>query len=62
MPEATAGEQLTLFAPEAAERRARQEKLERTMDDLRARYGRDIVSFASGHTETARDITGGEET
>ena len=61
VPEEAAGEQLTLFAPEAAERRARQEKLERTMDDLRARYGRDIVSFASGRTGTARDLTGRKE-
>ena len=38
-----AAEQLGLFAPEEPARRDKTEKLERVMDDLRARYGRDAL-------------------
>ena len=39
-----AAEQLGLFAPEEPARRDKTEKLERVMDDLRARYGRGAVT------------------
>ena len=47
VPEEEAGEQLDLFTPQAAVRRGKQEKLERTMDGLRKKYGRDAVLPAS---------------
>ena len=39
-----AAEQLDLFDPQAPLRRGKAEKLERTMDALRAKYGHDILS------------------
>ena len=42
-----AGEQLDLFARDAAPRRDRLERLGHTVDELRARFGRDAVGLAS---------------
>lgn len=61
LPEEEAGEQLDLFAPASAARRRRQEKLERTMDALRARYGGDMIGFAADRTPTARSLRGEEQ-
>ena len=61
LPEEEAGEQLNLFAPQAAERRQRQEKLERTMDQLRDRYGKNVIGYAWRRTQTAREIAGDQE-
>ena len=55
-----AGEQLDLFTPQAAVRRGKQEKLERTMDALRDRYGPHVIGYASRQTQTAREIAGDE--
>jgi DNA polymerase-4 len=60
LPEDQAGVQMDLFAPEKARRREKEEALERTMDRLRAKYGRGVVGFASDHTQTARGIAGVE--
>ena len=60
VPEEEAGEQLDLFAPQAAQQRQRQEKLERAMDQLRDRYGADVIGYASHRTPTARQIAGDE--
>ena len=61
IPEDEAAEQLDLFLPRAAGRRARQEKLERTLDQLRARYGKGMLGYAGRRTEKARTVTGEEE-
>ena len=61
LPEEEAGEQLDLLAPGAAHRRARQEKLERAMDQLQDRYGRGVIGYGSRQTKAARDIAGDEE-
>lgn len=61
LPEEEAGEQMNLFAPQAAERRERQEKLERTMDQLQDRYGKNVIGYAWRRTQTAREITGDQE-
>ena len=58
LPEDQAGDQMDLFAPQASAKREKQEKLERTMDQLRERYGRDMLRFASRETDTAREIAG----
>ena len=58
LPEDEAGDQMDLFAPQASAKREKQEKLERTMDQIRARYGRDMIRFASRETDTAREIAG----
>ena len=60
LPEEEAGEQMDLFAPQAARQRQRQEKLERAMDQLRDRYGNDVIGYASHRTPTARQIAGDE--
>ena len=61
LPEEEAGEQLDLLAPQASARRAKQEKLERAMDQLQDRYGRAIIGYASRQTQAARAIAGDEE-
>lgn len=61
LPEEEAGEQLDLFHPEAARRREKQETLEKTMDQLKERYGKAVVGFASQGTRAARTITGEPE-
>jgi len=61
LPEDEAAEQMDLFVPQSVQRRDRQEKLERTMDQLRARYGKGMVGFAGGQTHAAKAITGEEE-
>jgi DNA polymerase-4 len=58
LPEDQAGDQMDLFAPQASAKREKQEKLERTMDQIRERYGRDMIRFASRETDTAREIAG----
>ena len=58
LAEEEAAEQMDLFLPDGAERRDRQEKLERTMDELRARYGKGIVGYAARNTAAARAIVG----
>ena len=60
LPESEAGEQLNLFAPQAAQRRENQEKLERTMDQLREKYGKNVIRYASGQTPAARAAAGQE--
>ena len=60
VPEEEAGEQLDLFTPQAAVRRGKQEKLERTMDALRDRYGPHVIGYASRQPQTAREIAGDE--
>lgn len=60
LPEEEAGEQMDLFAPQAVWQRQRQEKLERAMDQLRDRYGTDVIGYASHRTPTARQIAGDE--
>ena len=60
VPEEEAGEQLDLFTPQAAVRRGKQEKLERTMDALRDRYGPHVIGYASRQTQTAQEIAGDE--
>lgn len=58
VPEDEAGEQMDLFLPQAAYRREKQEKLERAMDQLRDKYGTDVIGYASSQTRTAREIVG----
>lgn len=60
LPEEEAGDQMNLFAPQAARRREKQEKLERTMDQLREKYGTNVIRFASRGTPAARSLTGAE--
>ena len=46
LPAAEAGEQLDLLSPAAYPRRQKVEKLERAMDNIRRKYGRDAISPA----------------
>ena len=46
VPEGESAEQLDLFQADAAPRRERREKLERTMDAIRAKYGGDAIQSA----------------
>lgn len=46
VPAAEAGEQLSLLTPDAAPRRAKVEKLERAMDGIRGKYGKNAISPA----------------
>ena len=46
VPAEQAGEQLDLLSPDAAPRREKVEKLERAMDGIRGRFGRDSISPA----------------
>jgi len=46
MPACEAGEQLDLFAPGAGERRDKVEKIERTMDGIREKFGRGAIVIA----------------
>ena len=46
IPEKEAGEQLDLFQPHSSQKHDKQEKLEHTMDHLRSKYGKTIISFA----------------
>ena len=56
-----AAEQLGLFAPEEPARRDRAEKLERVMDGLRARYGRDAVTTGRLTPKPEEEREEGEE-
>ncbi len=47
LEEGQAAEQLDLFAAGAAPRRDKLERLERAMDGIRGKFGRDAISFAS---------------
>ena len=47
IPEGEAAEQLDLFQAAAPRRRDRVERLERTMDAIRSRYGRGAVTVAA---------------
>ena len=47
IPEGEAAEQLDLFQSGAPQKRQRIETLERTMDAIRAKYGRDAVTVAA---------------
>ena len=58
LPEEEAGDQLDLFTPGASEKREKQEKLERAMDQLRDKYGRHVIRFASNQTKAAQEIRG----
>ena len=58
--EGDAGEQLDLFAANAAPRRDKLEKLEKAMDGIRGRFGREAISPASHiHREDRRPIPPG---
>lgn len=46
LPADQSGEQLSLLSPDAAPRRQKVEKLERTMDSIREKYGRTAISPA----------------
>lgn len=46
MPARQAGEQLDLFSPEASPRREKVEKIERAMDGIREKFGRESISPA----------------
>lgn len=61
IPEGEAAEQMDLFRPNIPEKREKQEKLERTMDQLRARYGKGVIRYAAQDTKAARSITGDTE-
>ena len=56
-PEDEAAEQLGLFRPEAPARRERVEKLERTMDAIRAKYGKGAV-YTAAQAEEPGDADG----
>lgn len=59
--EVDAGEQLDLFAANAAPRRDKLEKLEKAMDGIRDRFGREAISPASHiHREDRRPIPPGQ--
>ncbi len=58
IPEDEAAEQLGLFQPQEPRRRERVEKLERTMDAIRARYGKGAVYTAA---QAGEDRPDGEE-
>jgi len=46
VPEEDAGEQLDLFAPQTAPQGEKREKVERAMDDIRRRFGKDAITSA----------------
>ena len=58
LPEDEAGEQFDLFAPQASQRREKQEKLERAMDIVREKYGKKSIGFAGTQTPAARQLFG----
>ena len=58
IPEEDAAEQLGLFRDDRPERRERVEKLERTMDVIRSRYGRGAVTVAALAPEKAPEDDG----
>ena len=53
--EGDAGEQINLFSADAAPRRDKLEKLEKTMDGIRNKYGREAISLASAARRECRD-------
>lgn len=55
MPEQDAGEQMNIFSPEASPKRDKLERLERTMDGIRGKYGKSAVFFGSGLSGEYRD-------
>ncbi len=55
IPEEEAGAQLELWSGEQEARRARLERLEHTLDDIRAKYGKGAISPASSTREFAAD-------
>ena len=55
IPEGEAAEQLDLFAAGAAPRRDKLEKLERAVDGIRGKFGREAISFASSREEEQQD-------
>ena len=55
IPEGEAAEQLDLFQSARPERRERVEKLERTMDAIRSKYGKDSVTVAMLAPEQAQE-------
>lgn len=61
LPADQAGEQLDLLAPQAAPRRQKVEKLERTMDAIRGKYGKDAISTTrtSGRSTKGKPIPPG---
>lgn len=61
LPSDEAGEQLNLFAQAAAVQHQRQEKIEQTMDALRHKYGKRVVSFATAMSPEAKAIKGEEK-
>ena len=61
LPEEEAGEQLDLFHPDAARQREKRETIERTMDQLKERYGKGMVGFASRGTKAARAAAGDDQ-
>ena len=46
MPAQQAGEQLDLFSPDASPKREKVEKIERAMDGIRGKFGREAISPA----------------
>ena len=52
-PEQT-GEQLSLFDAGAAERREKQQKLDRAVDALRGKYGKDAVQYGASLAKRGR--------
>ena len=50
-----AGEQLSLFDAGAAERREKQAKLDRAVDALRGKYGRDAVRYGASLPKKKKD-------
>ena len=61
LPADQAGEQLDLLTPQAAPRRQKVEKLERTMDAIRGKYGKDAISTTrtSGRSTKGKPIPPG---
>ncbi|MFR6057992.1 MAG: hypothetical protein ACLUHN_06005 [Evtepia gabavorous] len=59
VPEEEAGSSWTSSPPGRCAS-GKQEKLERTMDALRDRYGPHVIGYASRQTQTAREIAGDE--
>ena len=55
IPEEEAGAQLELWSGEQEARRARLERLEHTLDDIRAKYGKGAISPASSTREFTAD-------
>ena len=55
IPEAEAAEQMDLFQSAEPKKRERVETLERTMDAIRSKYGRDAVTVASLAPAWAQD-------